>query len=315
MTSIVCTFIVSPLVGIVNFVFSWLHKPLSKAIASSAESSSGMTGIRVVQHDRTAEGRRTPADIEMHTAVVARRRPFLSSLLPYCVATLFALISIWITASISRSLSSASTIEWLKASARTLAVKWGLVDPVKVIGLAPIHGLAQRHRWSKRIMACVNALCMGSTEPHKFRNAVTLVMQSNSMLKRASLRLMLERVERDRDREIEAMTKAQEDIISKESSEEVRRSLRAKHQRQRQELLDRVKDTERELTEIVDGRRSAFDSVVARPNFGEHAPDTNAVQNLMQEFSRECDQVMMTVHEQQEEARQVRGIFTRLHRL
>ena len=64
MTSIVCTFIVSPLVGIVNFVFSWLHKPLSKAIASSAESSSGMTGIRVVQHDRTAEGHRTPADIE-----------------------------------------------------------------------------------------------------------------------------------------------------------------------------------------------------------------------------------------------------------
>ena len=120
MTSIVCTFIVSPLVGIVNFVFSWLHKPLSKAIASSAESSSGMTGIRVVQHDRTAEGRRTPADIGMNTAVVARRRPFLSSLLPYCVATLLALISIWVTASISRRLSSASTIEWLKASARTL---------------------------------------------------------------------------------------------------------------------------------------------------------------------------------------------------
>ena len=65
------------------------------------------------------------------------------------------------------------------------------------------------------------------------------------MLKRASLRLMLERVEWVRDREIEAMTKAQEDIISKESSEEVRRSLLAKHQRQRQELLDRVKDTER----------------------------------------------------------------------
>ena len=231
MNSIVSTFIVSPLVGIVNFVFSWLYKPLSKAIASSVESSGGMTGIRVVQHDRTAEGRRTPANIEVNAAVVARRRPFLSSLLPYCVATLFALISIWVTASISRSLSSASTIEWLKASARTLAAKWGLTDPVKVIVLAPIHALAQRHRWSKRSMACVNALCMGSTEPHKFRNAVTLVMQSNSMLKRASLRLMLERVERVRDREIEAMTKAQEDIISKESSEEVRRSLRAKQQR------------------------------------------------------------------------------------
>ena len=71
MTSIVCSLIVSPLVGVVNFGFRWLHEPLSKAIAGSMGHSDGTTGTRVVQNDRTAEERWTPAAIETNVAAVA----------------------------------------------------------------------------------------------------------------------------------------------------------------------------------------------------------------------------------------------------
>ena len=120
----------------------------------------------------------------------------------------------------------------------------------------------------------------------------------------ASLRSHLDAASLD---ELErALAKAEEDSMSRETSDEVRQYLRVKHQRQRKELEDRVRKTERELTAIVDGDRSVFDSIAMVPNLDQHEPDLDGAQGLVREFAVECNQVMNSVQERQQQAKQVR---------
>lgn len=310
MITVVTSLITAPAIYVLSSLFRWLHKPLKDALSSNGQPET-TSGTRVLQVGNTTTCNAppdadTPEDVATTLRIHSRKRPFRASLMPYTVAIVFSLGSIWIVASISWKFSSSLTAKWLQSVAATLVLKWIIIDPLKVIVLAPIYGLAQRQRWSKRVMACVNAMCVGSVDPHQFRDTVNLVIQAQSSLRRAQMRLMVERIERVRDRDIQVMMKEHEDNMSKATSQEIQQLLRAKHQRQHQELLDRFAYTQRELAAIVDGRRSAFDSVSSLPTLGECAPDMDEAQQMLHDFAAECENVtMLTIREQQEEARQV----------
>jgi tetrahydromethanopterin S-methyltransferase subunit F len=288
-------------------MFKWLNKPLTDAIDSLVKPAS-IVGTRVVQISGTTEEQRRTSvdDIATSSTVIARKRQLRSGLLPYGVAAVLALISTFFIASISRRLSSASTFEWMTSVVLSLVLKWGIMDPLKVLILAPLNAHKQRHPKKMTMLACLNACCTGSSKPHRFRDVAKHVVQAQTALRRAQIRLLHERIESVHDRHRQAIAKAEEDSMSRETSDEVRQYLRVKHQRQRQDLEDRVRKTERELTAIVDGDRSVFDSIAMVPNLDQHEPDLDGVQGLVREFAVECNQVMNSVQERQQQAKQVR---------
>jgi hypothetical protein len=90
--------------------------------------------------------------------------------------------------------------------------------------------------------------------------------------------------------------------MSRETSEDIRQWMKAKHERQQREMLDRLSAVDQELEAIVAGQRSALDCVNVA---GYRTPDADGARELMQAFDTECEQVIATTAQREEEAREV----------
>ena len=92
--------------------------------------------------------------------------------------------------------------------------------------------------------------------------------------------------------------------MSSATTDDVRKSLKAKHQKKQQEMLDRLAAIDRQLEEVVEGNRTAYDCVANI--VGNNSPDIRAAHMLAQDFEEECQQVMATVRQDQQAAAEVR---------
>lgn len=153
------------------------------------------------------------------------------------------------------------------------------------------------------MVAWLNALCLGDTNPHRFRDSVKHIIAMQAHLRGAKVRMMRKRIDDVRNKDTEALLRAHESSMSKESNADIRLWLKAKHQRQHQEMLGRLSAVEQELEAIVDGQRDAFDCVKVadfRP------PDTGVARQLIQEFDAECERAVAVAARHEQEAREVR---------
>ena len=164
-------------------------------------------------------------------------------------------------------------------------------------------------------MKCVKAVCVGRTvdikQPQRFRKAVGRVMQIEAALKRSQKRLLLERIKHVYEREAQSLQKAHEHRMVVQTSEHARAQLRQRHQQRRHEMLERVRETERLMHEMVDAKSGDFCVPVCSVP-GHLAPNTGAAALLMQKFSAECDAVTVSIQHHNEQARKVRVGLTEM---
>jgi hypothetical protein len=78
--------------------------------------------------------------------------------------------------------------------------------------------------------------------------------------------------------------------------------MKAKHERQQREMLERLSAVDQELEAIVAGQRSALDCVNIA---GYRAPDADGARELMQAFDTECEPVVATTARREDDAREV----------
>eukprot|EP01043_Picozoa_sp_COSAG02_P059092 COSAG02_NODE_7464_length_3000_cov_12.090674_2_plen_428_part_01 len=222
--AILSSLIATPTIFFLNKGFSWWHGPISDAISSisTASKTTAHAQIRVVQldHEECSDGsvfRRSVDNVaeSIHDAndrvVVAERRSMVKAVLPYSFTIVLSLGSLFIIASISRPLNGRATWNWIQSTFLSLAMKWLVIDPVKVVLLTPLHALAQRNQWSQRILKVVNALCLGSTEPRHFRDTVNNVIAMQTKLKRFRLRLMRDQIDAVREQDTATLLRAHEE--------------------------------------------------------------------------------------------------------
>ncbi len=315
---ILSSFIVTPVVFCLNKAFEWWHSPVADAVSNMVVPSAATSRGRISVLQLPNAGQCTDGTSRLQTAdkqdesnsaddigdrAVAERRTAFAAIIPYGLAMAIAIGSIVVIASISRPMSGQSTWEWILSVTFSLAVKWIIIDPVKVIVLTPVLSLAQRHQWNQRVMKFLSAVCLGTTDPH-LRGHLHHAFELQRSLKRARLRLMQERVDAVRERDTAALSRAHEERVSMTTSDDVRKWLKAKHQKQQQEMLDRLAAVDRQLEQMVEGEQDAYGCVA---NVVEnHSPDIIAARKLAQDLEQECQQAMATVRQDQQAATEVR---------
>ena len=146
--------ILAPIVFAVDRTFAWLHKPWRDAIRAMDKQPVFSRGTSVKQIEANPGmlhlGDQTVAmKSDANDTVYAHRRRFRVALVPYYASVALGFGSILVIASVTRPLSSETTLEWLGSVTVTLVFKWGFVDPLKVLVLTLISSLAQRCRRSK----------------------------------------------------------------------------------------------------------------------------------------------------------------------
>eukprot|EP01043_Picozoa_sp_COSAG02_P024108 COSAG02_NODE_1307_length_13340_cov_84.665282_12_plen_548_part_00 len=301
--------IVTPVVFCLNWAFKWWHKPLvdavSNIVALPATLANSARLFSARQHaDRFSPQQTTDRQDESINEAVAERRTALAALLPYGVSLICSIGSIFIIASISRAMSSRMTWAWILSVIYSLALKWAIIDPVKVTVLTPVFSWAQRHHWSQRLVKFLYAVCLGTTKPHHFRDHVQRVIVLQRNLKSARRQLMRERIAAVRERDTAALDRAHEERVSTATSDGVRKRLKAKHQQQRQEMLVRLAAIDQQLEAVVEGERNAYDCVANVA--GTRPPNALAARRLMQDFEEACQQAMNTLRHDQQAATEVR---------
>lgn len=288
---VLCSLVVNPIVFCLNLAFKWWHRPVTDAIAAMVASNA----------KTSAEDESSIADTGTDS-VVAERRTACTALLPYGLAVALAAGSIFVIASVSRPLPGRLTWEWIRSVILSLAFKWIIVDPVKVILLTPMLMLVRQ--WSQRVTKFLSALCLGTTDPPQLRQYVKRVIVLERSLKSISLQLMRDRIDAVRERDTAALSRTYEEKMSMAKSDDVRKRLKTKHQKQRQEMLDRLAAVDRQLEQVVEGQRNAHDCFAHVA--GNYSPDTRAARMLMHKFDKECHQAMATVRQNQQGAAEVR---------
>ena len=298
-----CSLILSPIILLLNAIFAWLHQPWHDAIRAMNLHIGSSTGTRVHQVGATPDPLHLEGDPN-DTRVYSRRRSFGATLVPYYLIFMLACGSIVITASVTRPLSSAATLEWLRSVVVTLLLKWVLFDPLKVLLLSHAESLARRRRWSEKLISCINAVCIGhKKQPHRFRNAVGRVIQIEASLKDVQKRLLSKQILRVHEREAQALQKVHDTEMLGITSTDIRLQLQQRHQQQRQEMLNKVRETDRIMKAMVDAgldRAPAHNSDCVASDIGE-------ARALMREFSSECDEVLASIEHRREQSRKVRA--------
>ncbi len=302
--AIVAGLILGPITFLLNFAFKWLHRPSEKAIADmiiedatetdeklSVDSSthhdeqadriaqSSQTAVRQVgQMNNWTEGLNSPSN---EHRVVVRTRPPWANIATHWLALTLCLASVWIIASVSRRLSSTETVEWLKSVTRTLAIKWLVMDPVKIIIFSPLKSASKRY--GGHIQMCHNMLhicCLGQSTGSvggKFKHAVSQVVVAQQAFHRVERRMISDEINNVRVQSTMELQQAHEISMSKSTRAEIQEWLRVKRDRQMQEIEARVARIEKQMQdmydrdvapqkclEAVDGVRSVTDKHIKR---------------------------------------------------
>lgn len=296
--------IVTPVVFCLNQAFKWWHKPVMDAVSQMVlPPSKSVRLFNVRQHTGRFEHQTADRQDQSNSGDVAERRTVFSASFPYGLALAIAVGCIFVIASTSRPMSSRMTWEWVLSVIYSLVLKWFIIDPMKVLILAPVLSLVERNQWSQRLMKFLRALCLGNTDPH-FQDRARRAIVLQRSLKSARLRLMRERIDAVRERDTAALKKAHEERVSMASHDDVRERLKVKHHRQRQEMLNRLAAIDQQMEELVEDKQTAYDCIANLDDH--HSPSIAAARRLTQDFEEECQQAMSMVRQDQVVAAEVR---------
>ena len=274
---IVSSCIVGPVVFSLNWLFKWLHKPELEAMAGGSASGPA-SGVSVRQEINPTTAATKPT---------GQRRSATSASLPYTYAAMASLTSIVLIASVSRRLSSAQTLEWLSLSAASLLLKWTVLDPLKVLTLAQLQRLAAADRRATRCVACLTALCTGSTQPPRLREAVQLVMRMRAGLDSLHSETLRAHVKAARERKKAEQAADHDKAMQEAETDERRGQLASMQQAEKEELEAHLQRVETTMRAMLAGQRDPFDCVQSIASI-DQALDADAAHTVMRNYLEEA---------------------------
>ena len=302
---LVSSCIVGPIVLSLNSLFKWLHRPvLDTMIGGSASGST--SGVRVIDTSvRQAADSTTSTETETKSGVSGQRRSATSATLPYGYAAVLSLVSIVLIAAVSRRLSSAQTLEWLSYAAASLVLKWALLDPLKVLALAQLQRLLGADQRVARGIACLTALCTGSTHPPRLRETVQLVMRMQAGLDSLHAQMLRAHVQAARERKEAEQAVAHDRSMTEAVGDDVRFRLASMQQTEKEELQAHLHQVETTLSAMLAGQRDPFDCVRSIAGIGQ-ALDADAARTIMRDYNEEANRIAALRVRDHNESLQVR---------
>ena len=175
-----------------------------------------------------------------------------------------------------------------------------------MLALAQLQRLVGSDHRAARCVACLTALCTGSTQPPRLRETVQLVMRMQAGLDSLHAQMLRAHVQAARERKEAEQAAAHDRAMAEAASDEVRWRLASMQQAEKEELQAHLHQVETTLSAMLAGQRDPFDCVRSIAGI-EQALDADAARTVMRGYNEEASRIAAARTRDHEESLQVRS--------